>query len=203
MTKESVAREKEKQARLDAFGMGVFLVVLGAGTLLAAWLLFQEATKKSIVDQFATAARQGDIHVLNEGTDWTSVRNWLKSDLKMRHKGDSQNTSVTNKPQQVDEIVDYYVRPENLPSLLYYYNENAGHVKPEAFVREVHFTGLREITVEIGAPPQLDKPWMNSLAPVRAIFELEGSGWKLKRLDAPDYLIPTQAPTASFIKKGT
>ncbi len=200
MTKDSTITEKQKQARLDAFGMGVFLVVLGAGTLLAAWLLFQEATKRSIVDQIATATREGNIYSLNAQTDWPSVRNWLKADLKQRsvHNG----TSSPDKAEQVDGIVDYYVRPENLPSLLYYYNANAAHVNPEAFVRDVRFSGITEVTVEIAAPPQFDKPWMNNLQPVRAVFELEANGWKLKKLDAPDYLIPTRAPPTVMARKG-
>ena len=188
---------QEKQEKWDAFGMGVFLVVLGAGTLLAAWLLFQEATKKSLVDELATAARQGDFHVLQKHTDWDSVRNWLKTDLKKRSTVNTANTAAA-RPDQVDQIVDYYVRPDNLPSLLYYYNANAGHVSPEAFVRDVRFSGITQVTVEIAAPPQFDKPWLNNQPPVRAVFDfdLKEMGWKLKKLDAPDYLIPTRVPNA-------
>ncbi len=68
---------------------------------------FQETTKKKYVDELATATRQGDIHV--ERTHrLASVRNWLKADLKKR----GTNNTAAAKPQQVDEIVDYYVRPE-------------------------------------------------------------------------------------------
>jgi hypothetical protein len=186
------------RTRLDNFAMSVFLVVMGAGAFLAAWLLFQEATKRALVTDFAIAARQGNIYALNENTDWASVRDWMKRDLKQRPRFATGITPVS----KADELVEYYVRPENLPSLLYYYNTNARHMDPEAFVRDVRFSGITEITVEIAAPPQLDKPWINQLEPVRAVFQLEGLGWKLKKLNAPDYLIPSEAPTASF-RRGT
>jgi hypothetical protein len=184
----------EIQTKLDSFAMGMFLAVMGAGTLLAAWLLVQDATKRAVITDIADATRQGNIHALNEKTDWTSVRNWLKQDLKQR--------AAAEQSAKVDQIVDYYVRPENLPSLLYYYNTSANHVKPEAFVRDARFSGITQITVEFAAPPQFDKPWLEKLKPVRAVFELDGLDWKLKRIDAPDYLIPTAAPATIASKEG-
>jgi hypothetical protein len=173
-------------SKLDNLAMGIFLVVMGAGILLAAWLLVQDATKRAVVADLADATRQGNIHALNEHTDWQSVRDWLKKDLKARPAA-AQN-------DKVDNLVDYYVRPENLPNLLYFYNTIGGHVSPEAFVRDIRFSGITQITVEMAAPPQFDKPWMNKLEPVRAVFELDGLEWKLKRITAPDYLIPASAP---------
>lgn len=180
-------------SKLDNIAMGIFLVVMGAGTLLAASLLVQDATKRAVIYDLADAARSGNIHALNEYTDWNSVRNWMKKDLKQR--------DVATSPEKVDKLVDYYVRPENLPSLLYYYKTAAGGASPEAFIRDARFSGMTEITVELAAPPQFDKPWISNLQPVRAVFALDGLQWKLKRLDAPDYLIPADAPTTA--KAGT
>lgn len=173
-------------SKIDNFAMGIFLVVMGAGILLAAWLLVQDGAKRAVISDLASAAKSGNIYELKNKTDWASVRDWMKRDLKQR--------AAIEQNAKVDKLVDYYVRPENLPSLLYFYNANAKGVSPEAFVRDVRFSGITQITIEMAAPPQFDKPWMNGLQPVRAVFELDGMEWKLKRINAPDYLIPHDAP---------
>lgn len=189
-----------KAERKDCgFGTGVFLVMLGAGTLLAAWLLFQEAAKQQLVTSMASAARQGDLYVLIDGTDWVSVRDELKRDLKSRAK---TNASLPNQDSIVEELVDFYVRPANVPDLVNLYRSSASRVDPKVFVRDIRFSGFAEMTVEIATPPQFNKPWLNALEPVRAVFKLDGFGpeglsWRLKKIDAPDYLIPTQAPKKS------
>lgn len=188
------------QTRLDNFAAGMFLVVMGSGVLLAAWMLFQNASQKAVIADIASAARDGDIYKLKNHTDWASVQAWMKKDLKARG---APIAATGNKDKAVDELVDYYVRPESLPSLLYYYNSSLKHVDPESFVRDVRFSGITEMTVEIAPPPQFDKPWMSNLEPVRAVFKLEGLGWKLKKLEAPDYLIPPSAPTPSFKEKAS
>lgn len=189
-------KKDDSQTRLDRFAAGMFLVVLGSGVLLASWMLFQNASKKAVINEIATAAREGDFHKLKTQTDWESVKDSLKKNLIER--GVNLAAVTGDHEQAVEELVDYYVRPESLPSLLYYYNVSLGHVNPEAFVRDVRFSGITEMTIEIAPPPQLDKPWMNNLEPVRAKFALDGLEWKLKDLDAPDYLIPAAAPTPSF-----
>jgi hypothetical protein len=192
-------KSSDGNSRLDRFAAGMFLVVLGSGVLLAAWMLFQNAAQKAVIHELAVATRDGDIHKLKSQTDWESVKESLKKDLKER--GVTLASKTGDNDKAVDELVDFYVRPESLPSLLYYYNVSLGHVNPEAFVRDVRFSGITEMTIEIAPPPQLDKPWMNSLEPVRAKFALDGLEWKLKQLDAPDYLIPPKAPTPSFKDK--
>jgi hypothetical protein len=192
--------DRVMQSKLDNFAAGMFLVVMGSGILLAAWLLFQNAAQKAIVADVASAARDGNIYKLKSHADWASIKDDLKKSIKERNV----NVAHTNgsKDEAVDELVEYYVRPESLPSLLYEYNSTLKHVDPEAFVRDVRFSGVTEITVEIAPPPQFDKPWMNKLEPVRAVFKLDGLDWKLKKIDAPDYLIPQRAPTPSFKEKG-
>ncbi len=192
--------DTENQSMLDRFSVGLFLSVLGAGTLLAAWLLTQDAAKRNVVERIATATQQGNIHALNSIIDWDSVRKNLKKDILERHP--AQGTDLPTQPEAVDELVNYYVRPGNLPMLLNIYKEGAAsRIDPRDFVRDAHFSGIREITLNVSAPPQLEKPWINKLRPIEMVMSLEPTGWKVKRVRPPEYMIPTSAPTSRFISK--
>lgn len=110
---------------------------------------------------------------------------------------------MPTQPEAVDELVNYYVRPENLPMLIDMYKTAAREIDPKAFVRDVRFSGIREITMHVSPPPQFNMPWVNRLQPVEVVLSLETSGWKMKRVRPPEYLIPISAPTSRFIvKKG-
>ena len=193
--------DDEGQSMLDRFSIALFLSVLGAGTLLAAWLLTQDAAKRNVVERLASATQHGNIHVLNNVIDWDSVRNNLKKDL-MERKIQTSGADLPTQPEAIDELVNYYVRPGNLPMLLNIYKQGAAsRINPRDFVRDAHFSGIREITLNVSAPPQLEKPWINKLDPIEMVMSLEPTGWKVKRIRPPEYMIPTSAPTSRFINK--
>lgn len=174
-------------SRWDAFAMGVFLSVLGAGVLLASWLLTQQASTNYLVRDISSAARAGQIHKLAQSADWKSLRTHMKRDLKHRVMA-SKNLSS----EQIDRLVDHYVQPQQLGALVAHYNAGpARDMPPEAFIRHARFSGLTELTLELAPPPQFDKPWMNNAEPMKVVFALDGLSWKLKRVSAPDYMLPT------------
>lgn len=187
--------ENEQRSMLDRFSVNFFLSVLGAGTLLAAWLLAQDAAKKVVVDNITQAANSGNIYVLNKAVDWNSVRDNMKQDILNNHH--NEMVGLPNQPQEVEKLVNYYVRPDNVPVLLSMYKKVAPTIDTRSFVHDVRFSGIREITMEIAAPPQLDKPWINRLHPVEMVLLLEPTGWKLKRIRPPEYMIPTRIPGTS------
>lgn len=175
------------QRRLDSFAQGFFLAVFGAGVLLAAWLLFQEASKNSVIQTFSTAAQQGNAFMIRNNTDWDSVRSWLKEDLKNR-----PGMGGVESGKKVDSMVDALVQPDVVDMMIAAYQSKAGHINPADFVRQTRFSGLMEMTMTIAPPPQMGQPWLNTLEPVRLIFSLDGFSWKLKRVEAPDYLLPPE-----------
>lgn len=177
---------------MERVASGMFLSVMGAGLLLAAWMLVGEGAKRQLIHDFTQAANQGSVYKLQLHTDWSSVKENLKQDLL--HRGHKSATGQPRDASEVNELVDYYVRPDSLPQLLSEYRKMAGPVSPDAFVRDARLSGIREITVVLAPPPQLDKPWLNNLEPVRAVFALGSKGWVLKKVVAPDYLIPSKAP---------
>ena len=198
----SLSSDDSKLSRLDRIALSLFLSVLGAGTLLAAWLITQDAAKRSLINDFATATQNGDIYRLSSTLDWNSVRAHLKQDI-LSDNVRSEHAGLPTQPEAVNELVNYYVRPENVPMLISMYKNGARDIDPKAFIQEVNFSGWREITMHIAAPPQFQQPWINRLKPVEVIMTLETSGWKIKRIRPPEYLIPTSAPTPRFnAKKG-
>ncbi len=180
-------------SRLDRIAVSLFLSVLGAGTLLAAWLITQDAAKRDLINSFASATENGDIYRLNNTLDWNSVRNNLKHDI-LANTLRSEAAGLPTQPEVVDQLINYYVRPENIPVLINLYKNGAREIDPRAFVQDINFSGWREITMHVAAPPQFNQPWINRLKPVEVNLVLETSGWKVKRIRPPEYLIPTSAP---------
>lgn len=185
-----IMSERSKDIKINLL-KSVAIVFFGAGILFSAWFMVQNTIKNQLVQEFEEAVALGKIHVFVQQTDWQTVRKGMKDDLKRRAL---HNVSLPQQAGTVDELVEYYVRPDNVPELLRYYNNKASHVKPRDFIRNIYFTGLTEVTIELAIPPQPDKPWLNQQEPARAVFRLIGTQWLLKKLEAPDYLIPTQVP---------
>jgi len=195
---EVVDRPIEKHVLQIRWLTAALIVVLGATAMMVGWVIFQEVAKRRLLHELSVAATTSNIHAFVSGTDWQSIRDTLRQDLKQRA---TTSASLPQQAKTIDRLVDYYVRPESVPMLLAFYQKNAGTIRPEAFMRHPRFTGLAEITMDIVMPPQFDKPWLNNLEPVHAVFALDVAdlGWKLKKIDAPDYLIPTRLPkTARF-----
>lgn len=173
------------------------VILLGMGTILALGLVAQQTVKDRFINEVTRAVAQGQIHIFTKNTDWNHLRSELKADLKQRA---TYNLSLPQNEAVLENVVDYYVRPENMPDLLHYYKKHAAHLQIRDFIRRIYFSGLTEMTIEIAPPPQLDKPWLNRQAPMRAVLRLQGTRWVLKELDAPDYLIPSRTPKAAVTK---
>jgi len=180
--------------------MKKFLIPASVGLSLIALLFITVATmnilaREHVSAKLIKATKTGDIATIDHLTDWAALRDWLKEDLK--HRADSaiaKSTGHALSDEKIDKLVDFYIRPDNIPSLFFFQKEVAPNVNPADFIRDVTFDGVSRMVVTIAFPPQEDKPWINSLEPVRAIFELENMEWKLVELHTPFYLLPKDAP---------
>lgn len=175
----------------DNFGMNFFLAVMGAGVLLAAWMLMQQGARNQVVHEFNEAARSGNIQSLETKTDWASVRQWMKNDIKERAL---LQHAVFVAPERLDEIVDSYVRPENLVDIVHSLNGGHKDMDPLAFVSNARFSGITEFTIEIMVPPSKNEPYSKPEA-IRAGFALDDLKWKLKKLDAPRQIVASAVST--------
>lgn len=178
----------------------VLSAVVIAAAMVAVWLVVTDNAKRKLVAELANATERGELYTLIHTADWDVLRDDMKRDLLERAQ---RSAALPEEPRVVEELVDYYVRPEYAPELMRHYQQKAAHIPPHAFVRQVRFSGLTEVTVELASPPQFDKPWLNQLEPVLAVFRFNAPelSWKLQKLRAPDYLIPASVPAIAF-KKG-
>lgn len=185
-----------------SYFLPVSIILMTMAFLFVSVALINTFTRQHVVRTVAMAAEKGDIYSLKKRTDWAELRAWMKQDLRKRTQTIAAKSSgYEMSEKEVDDLVDYYVQPANLPSLIYFHNQLASNIDAEDFVRNVRFTGMKEMTMEISFPPQEDKPWVNYLEPVKAVFQLDNMKWKLKKLHTPLYLVPTKAPTPSHIGK--
>lgn len=184
---------ERQNPRLPAFLKGTGLAVWGAATLFAAWFIFQDAAKDTIIQTISHAMENGDIYTLSNNLDWIALQNGLKQDLRDRA---THNASLPQDPEKLDQLVNFYVQPGNIPELMNYYRLKAKHIPASNFIRAAYASGLAEITIEIAPPPQFNQPWMNQLEPARAVFRPSLIGWKMKTLHIPDYMIPTRIPSS-------
>ncbi len=188
--------------KLQSYILPVSIIFMTMAFLFVSVALINTFTRQHVVRTMTVAAKNGDIHSLKNRTDWSELRAWMKEDLRNRTKTIAAKSSgYEMSEKEVDDLVDYYVQPANLPSLIYFHNQLADNVDIEDFVRNVRFTGMKEMTMEISFPPQEDKPWINYLEPVKAVFQLDNMKWKLKKLHTPLYLVPTKAPTPSHLSE--
>lgn len=186
--------------KIKKYFLPVSIILMTMAFLFVSVALINTFTRQHVVYTVTSAAKKGDIHSLKTRTDWAELRAWMKKDLRSRTQTIAAKSSGYDMSEKaVDDLVDYYVQPANLPSLIYFQSQLAKDIDVEDFVRSVRFTGMKEMTMEISFPPQEDKPWVNYLEPVRAVFQLDNMTWKLKQLHTPLYLVPTKAPTPSHI----
>lgn len=147
------------------------------------------------MDEFVLAARTGNMHAINQRTDWVSLRASMKKDLQQRAKSMlGKTTGLNMSDASLNALVDYYVKPANIPTLFYYRSQYARDIHPREFIRRSYFTALDEFVVEVGYPPQSDKPWTAYIEPVKILFKLDGFQWRLKQIIPPLYVVPQKVP---------
>ena len=186
--------DDEKQSPIDRVGVMFFLSVLGAGIMLAAWLLVQDAAKYQLVQDFTHAIETDASNDIAKNVDWQSVRTALVNDIMQNRMAVEMGFPTEHK--NVEKLVAYYVQPSQIPVLMGLYRAALPQrIDAQNFVRYARFTSFREVTVEIAAPAQFDRLWVNHLEPVHLIYELRLSGWNLVQVKLPLYMLPTRIPS--------
>ena len=101
---------------LKKYILPVSIIIMTMGFLFISVTLIDVVARQHVVKTVTMAAKNGNIHKLNTRTDWTELRAWMKEDLRARTKtiqAKSSGYEMTEKA--VDDLVDYYVQPTNLP----------------------------------------------------------------------------------------
>ncbi len=154
------------------------------------------SVKHNIVHSITSATLKGDVNALKERTDWNALRESIKLDLEERTQSEYAKSAGLNlSKKEIHNLVDFYIRPENVPMLFYYHSQFAPDIPPRDFIRSAKMLGFKELVMNVAYPAQDDRPWIESLEPVQIVFRLDNSfKWRLVDMNAPFYVIPRQAP---------
>lgn len=168
-------------------------------------------SKDRVIEEVIAAARDRNATALSARIDWEDLRVFLKTDItKMKNVLGSKGASVGPALSQVDAVVDYYARAENLGLLFHYRDLLFPKLPEEAFIESTGFFppyGFHVVlTYPEGGPALGDMgALMKDRLKARAVFRLDGLTWKVSELHLPIFLVPRQSfstPATEYFGRG-
>lgn len=146
---------------------------------------------------------------------WKNDLPGMSSDKKPKSVSGNKKEAVSrlNFPQlstgpseeNIDEVVDYYVQPDNLPVLMALKDKRFRAFNPDDFVQNVGFASPFSWTVSFGLPSgrvsevsdAINNPEMvskvQSVMQVTLVFELDGMTWRVTQIRVPLFMVPKRA----------
>ena len=157
---------------------------------------FYTTSRDAAIAEMIGASENNDVAAMAQRFDWDTLRAQMKEDITAQKKaaasyGDLMGPTLG----RVDEVVDYYVQPENI-ELAYYYHEQLFPEAPEdAFIYEITYQPPFGFGVLLGYPqhssvPGAENPILRERIKARFIFGLDGFTWKVQDIDTPLFMVP-------------
>lgn len=152
--------------------------------------------KNSVIAEMISASRANDVAAFGNRVDWEAVRAFLKEDLG-RQKQAPHASAVGPAAAKVSGIVDYYVRPENIPVLYHYHDTLFAEVREEDFILSSGYVFPLGFDVTLAYPASnplnLGMPkLMHERLRARFVFGLDGLTWKIREMHVPLMMVPSQ-----------
>mgnify|MGYP000386188141 CR=1 FL=1 len=156
------------------------------------------SSKDGAVEEIIAASQSDDVNAMAERFDWESVRQNLKDKITAQKRTmGNYGTLIGPDISKVDEIVDYYLKPENIEIAYIYHDILFPEVTEEQFIRNIAYAPPFGFSILMGYPK--DAPSTQSVDPLlqeeleaRFIFRLDGLTWKVKEINIPIFMIPTR-----------
>lgn len=175
------------------------LIILALiGLLLAAPVTLLLASQQSVQADVIAAAERGDVQALAARVDFDKLRVFLKHDLKAKKADTSPiGAAYANAgpaAANIDQVVDYYVQPENI-AILYAMRQSAfENIPVERFIVRQGLSPVYGFQMTFGLPPEALPEGAARVAAerfqVRAVFRLSGLTWKVHELHVPLFMVP-------------
>lgn len=170
------------------FTMGMaILVVLAVGYTITSF------ASNRITDELIDSFEKGDIKSLQERIAWDDLRHSLAVLMKKEQelmRGKRTGFHI-DEGYTVDEIVDYYVQPENIDLLFYFKNKRYAREDASAFIRDIDYAPILGFYVELGRPVKKAQAMdYYDLVTLRLYFGLDGFSYKLKEMHIPNIFLP-------------
>ncbi len=180
--------------RIILIGIACVALYRGAHTLAAF------TAKERIVEELVAAAKDEDRATVEDRVDWGSIRDFAKADLKRKSeavRAGGQGVALGPHPSKIDEIVDFYVQPENIDLLFALRPKVFPKFETRDFVHRVSLRGLDGFEVTIGYPKapegsdRFQQPvFSEQLLAITFVFRLDGWTWRAKEMHVPLFMTP-------------
>lgn len=173
----------------------IFIMILAIGVVLAFGYMITSFAQNRVTDELVQAFESGDIETLQERVDWESLRHSLIVSMKKEQEliHDKRRNFRADEGYKVEDIVDYYLQPENIDLLFYFKNRRYPRENARAFIRDTDYAPILGFYVELGRPVK-DNRTMDyyDLVSPRLYFGLDGLTYKLKEMHVPNIFLPTR-----------
>lgn len=156
-----------------------------------------ELSKDRIVAELIQSARDGDADALRYRLDFRALRSFMKSDLKKKARsmrGGSIAIPIGPEPEQISDLVDFYIQPERIDMLLDLKPKIFPDADPEDFVWDVDFRGPFAFVVTVGYPTPEGEQTLYSerMSTIKFVFKGHGWIWRAKEMHVPLFLVPRE-----------
>lgn len=179
------------------------LVFVASGALLT--YLSRDAVLEEMLDQ----AKSRDFVALETRFAWEDLRTNVKERIRRQKQAvNSLNMAqISSGPSEndINDVVDYYIQPDNLPILMALKDREFPVFEPEDFVQSVGFASpfswkasfgmpskrVEEVSDVINNPAIVSK--VQSAMQVTLVFELQGLTWRVTQMRVPLFMVPRRA----------
>ena len=164
-------------------------------SIIPAGAYFYSHSREAVIAEFIHASQTNNVNAMAERIDFASVRESLKQDLKRQKAPGLFVAQGGPGLDAIDRVVDYYVLPENIAILYYFYDMTFEGVAEAQFIREKGFEAPFGFQITLGMPAEGVKgdamvSAVRDQVKARLVFGLDGLTWKLKEIYMPAFMVP-------------
>ncbi len=183
------------------------VIIILTLSIISFWLIgygIYKTTHGNVIQQVIFAFEDNDFETLEERVSWAALRSSLVREIREKElvQGDEV---LKDSSLNVNDLVSYYIQPENIDVLFYLKERHFPSSKYEDFVRDIGYAPLLGFYIELGAPkPKTHLTSYKDFLNMRLYFSLEGLTYKISALDIPKALIPQKIydePLLDYIVK--
>jgi len=160
------------------------------------WFL-GDYVRESVIEEMITASQNNDVAAMANRFAWDDLRVWLKEDIAEAKRNLGANGAMLGPtPSKINEVVDYYVQPENIDIVYYYHDLLFPNLKEEDFIQSTGYYPPFGFYVTLGYPEEVTTgnaallPVMRDRIKARFVFGLDGLTWRVKQMHVPIFMVP-------------
>jgi hypothetical protein len=140
------------------------------------------------------ASKQDNVDAFASYVDWEGLRAQLKQDLTAQKKSPI-GASFGPEASKINDVVDYYVLPENIAIAFYYHAEVFENLPEENFILSKGYAPPFGFQITLGYPQNVSGGGAEIAAArqrikAKFVFGLDGLSWKIKEMHVPIFMVP-------------